>query len=105
MPFPIYDAQSCMKASAEKTEVLAKKMHELIQRNVTPSKYCHSSAYRLQHSFMLNSTQHIIDKLIVQTQDVIKALTNEMCDSNNDITYATSIISDADNSKQVGLVN
>lgn len=101
MPFPIYDMQPCMKASAERTEHLAKKIQELLQRNVTPCKYSHGQAFRLQQGFLLSSTQQVVDRLVVQTQDTIKALAAESCDANNDINYATGLIQDADNSKQV----
>lgn len=101
MPFPIYDLQPCMKTSAEKTEQLAKKIQDLLQRNVTPCKYSHGQAFRLQQGFLLSSTQQMVDRLVVQTQDTIKALAAESCDANNDINYATGLIQDADNSKQV----
>ncbi|KAG7202434.1 hypothetical protein KM043_018741 [Ampulex compressa] len=101
MPFPIYDLQPCMKTSAEKTEQLAKKIQDLLQRNVTPCKYSHGQAFRLQQGFLLSSTQQMVDRLVVQTQDTIKALAAESCDANNDINYATGLIQDADNSKQL----
>ncbi|XP_066592906.1 F-actin-uncapping protein LRRC16A [Prorops nasuta] len=101
MPFPIYDLQPCMKTSAEKTEHLAKKIQDLLQRNVTPCKYSHGQAFRLQQGFLLSSTQQMVDRLVVQTQDTIKALAAETCDANNDINYATGLIQDADNSKQL----
>lgn len=101
MPFPIFDLQPCMKTSAEKTEQLAKKIQDLLQRNVTPCKYSHGQAFRLQQGFLLSSTQQMVDRLVVQTQDTIKAIAAESCDANNDINYATGLIQDADNSKQV----
>ncbi|XP_076383468.1 capping protein regulator and myosin 1 linker 1 leucine rich repeat protein isoform X7 [Megalopta genalis] len=101
MPFPIFDLQPCMKTSAEKTEQLAKKIQDLLQRNVTPCKYSHGQAFRLQQGFLLSSTQQMVDRLVVQTQDTIKAIAAESCDANNDINYATGLIQDADNSKQL----
>ncbi|XP_051163471.1 F-actin-uncapping protein LRRC16A isoform X3 [Leptopilina boulardi] len=101
MPFPIFDLQPCMKASAEKTEQLVRKIQDLLQRNVTPCKYSHGQAFRLQQGFLLSSTQQMVDRLVVQTQDTIKALAAESCDANNDINYATGLIQDADNSKQL----
>ncbi|XP_015588505.1 F-actin-uncapping protein LRRC16A isoform X2 [Cephus cinctus] len=101
MPFPIFDLQPCMKTSAEKTEQLVKKIQDLLQRNVTPCKYSHGQAFRLQQGFLLSSTQQMVDRLVVQTQDTIKALAAESCDANNDINYATGLIQDADNSKQL----
>ncbi|XP_046603599.1 F-actin-uncapping protein LRRC16A isoform X1 [Neodiprion virginianus] len=101
MPFPIFDAQPCMKMSAEKTELLMKKIQDLLQRNVSPNKYSHGQAFRLQQGFLLSSTQQMVDRLVVQTQDTIKTLAAESCDANNDINYATGLIQDADNSKQL----
>jgi len=93
-----------MKTSAEKTEQLVKKIQDLLQRNVTPCKYSHGQAFRLQQGFLLSSTQQMVDRLVVQTQDTIKTLAAESCDANNDINYATGLIQDADNSKQVRLI-
>ena len=101
MPCPIYDLQPCMKASAEKAEQLTKKIQDLLQRNVAPCKYSHSQAFRLQQGFLLSSTQHMVDRLVVQTQDTIKALAAETFSANEDINYATGLIQDADNSKQL----
>ena len=101
MPTPIYDLQPCMKASAEKTEQLTKKIQDLLQRNVAPQRNSQSQAFRMQQGFLLSSTQHMVDRLVVQTQDTIKALAAESCNANDDINYATSIIQDADNSKQL----
>ncbi|KAK0167729.1 hypothetical protein PV327_001601 [Microctonus hyperodae] len=101
MPFPIYDLQPCMKISAEKAEQLAKKIQEMLQRNVTPCKYSPGQAFRLQQGFLLSSTQQVVDRLVVQTQDTIKTLAAESCDANNDINHATGLIQDADNSKQL----
>ncbi|XP_023318297.1 F-actin-uncapping protein LRRC16A isoform X2 [Trichogramma pretiosum] len=101
MPTPIYDLQPCMKASAEKTEQLTKKIQDLLQRNVAPQRNSHGQAFRLQQGFLLSSTQHMVDRLVVQTQDTIKALAAESCNANDDINYATGLIQDADNSKQL----
>ncbi|XP_074093693.1 capping protein regulator and myosin 1 linker 1 leucine rich repeat protein isoform X3 [Cotesia typhae] len=101
MPFPIYDLQPCMKISAEKSEQLAKKIQDMLQRNVTPCKYSPGQAFRLQQGFLLSSTQQVVDRLVVQTQDTIKTLAAESCDANNDINHATGLIQDADNSKQL----
>jgi ABC-type molybdate transport system substrate-binding protein len=43
----------------------------------------------------------MVDRLVVQTQDTIRALAQESTDNNNDINYATGVVQDADNSKQV----
>lgn len=51
--------------------------------------------------FLLSSTQQMVDRLVVQTQDTIRTLAQESTDKNNDINHATNLIQDADNSKQV----
>jgi len=43
----------------------------------------------------------MVDRLVVQTQDTIRTLAQESTDNNNDINYATGVVQDADNSKQV----
>lgn len=43
----------------------------------------------------------MVDRLVVQTQDTIKSLAAESCDSNNDINHATGLVQDADNSKHL----
>nr|CAD7435175.1 unnamed protein product [Timema monikensis] len=54
----------------------------------------------LQLGFLLSSTQQMVDRLVVQTQDTIRSLAQESTDSNNEINLATGLIQDADNSKQ-----
>jgi hypothetical protein len=90
-----------MKASAEKTEQLTKKIQDFLQRNVAPCRNSHGQAFRLQQGFLLSSTQHMVDRLVVQTQDTIKAIAAESFNANDDINYATGLIQDADNSKQL----
>jgi hypothetical protein len=43
----------------------------------------------------------MVDRLVVQTQDTIRTLTQDSTENNNDINHATGLIQDADNSKQV----
>ncbi|XP_039285032.1 F-actin-uncapping protein LRRC16A isoform X2 [Nilaparvata lugens] len=102
MPFPIYDALPCMKVSAEKTNEVMKKIQEILHRNVSPKKYSsNGQAFRLQQGFLLSSTQQMVDRLVLQTQDTIKTLAQESTDKNNDINHATNLIQDADNAKQL----
>ena len=54
-----------------------------------------------QQGFLLSSTQQMVDRLVVQTQDTIRTLAQESTDNNNDINHATGVVQDADNSKQV----
>lgn len=52
----------------------------------------------------MSSTQQMVDRLVVQTQETIKTLAQESTEKNNDINFATGLIQDADNSKQVRLI-
>ncbi|XP_066998308.2 F-actin-uncapping protein LRRC16A isoform X2 [Anabrus simplex] len=101
MPFPVHDVVPCMKASAERTESLMRKIQDLLHRNVSPKKYSNGQAFRLQQGFLLSSTQQMVDRLVVQTQDTIRSLAQESMENNNDINHATGLIHDADNSKQL----
>ncbi|KAL0270608.1 UNVERIFIED_CONTAM: hypothetical protein PYX00_007960 [Menopon gallinae] len=99
MPFPIHDIVPCMKTSAERTDAVMSKIQQLLHRNVTPKKYSNGQAFRLQQGFLLSSTQQMVDRLVVQTQDTIKTLAAETVSHNNEINNATALIQDADNSK------
>lgn len=101
MPLPLYDVLPCMKVSAERTDTLMKKIQDVLHRNVSPKKYSNGQAFRLQQGFLLSSTQQMVDRLVVQTQDTIRTLAQESTEKNNDINYATGLIQDADNSKQL----
>ncbi|XP_049862710.1 F-actin-uncapping protein LRRC16A isoform X2 [Schistocerca gregaria] len=101
MPFPIYDIVPCMKTSAERTDAVMKKIQDILHRNVTPKIYSNGQAFRLQQGFLLSSTQQMVDRLVVQTQNKIRTLAQESTENNNDINQATGLIKDADNSKQL----
>lgn len=100
MPFPLHDVMPCMKASAERTDLIMRKMQDLLNRNVSFKKQSNKS-FPLQPGFLLTSKQQAVDRLVVQTQDAIKNLAAESISSNNDINHATGIIQDAENSKQL----
>ncbi|XP_063216006.1 F-actin-uncapping protein LRRC16A isoform X3 [Bacillus rossius redtenbacheri] len=101
MPFPVHDVVPCMKTSSERTDTVMRKIQDLLHRNVTPKKYSQGQAFRLQQGFLLSSTQQMVDRLVVQTQDMIRSLAQESTDNNNQINLATGLIQDADNSKQL----
>ena len=104
MPFPVFDVNNSLKISAEKTDIVMRKIQDLLHRNVSPknfSSHGHGQAFRLQQGFLLSSTQQSIDRLVAQTQEAIKSLAAESCDSNSEINQATNLIQDADNSKQL----
>lgn len=100
MPFPLHDIMPCMKASAERTDVIMRKIQDLLNRNVTFKKRS-AKSFPLQPGFLLTSKQQAVDRLVVQTQDAIKNAAAESISSNNDINHATGIIQDAENSKQL----
>lgn len=101
MPFPINDIAPCMKASAERVDSVMRKIQDLLNRNVSPSKHDNRRHLSLQPGFLLSSKQHSIDRLVLQTQDIIKNVAAESIDLNNDINHATGVIQDAENSKQL----
>ncbi|KAJ8919981.1 hypothetical protein NQ315_006511 [Exocentrus adspersus] len=100
MPFPIFDITPCMKANTERTDVLMKKIQDLLNRNVS-HKQQRLKSFPLQPGFLLTSKQQALDRLVAQTQEAIKNLAGESITSNNDINHATGVIQDAENSKQL----
>ncbi|GAB6032597.1 hypothetical protein CHUAL_011487 [Chamberlinius hualienensis] len=100
MPFPMHDAMVAMKSMPEKTEVALRKIENLLHRNVSPKKYSKGQAFRLQQGFLLSSTQQMVDKLVVQTQDTVNML-RQVTGSTYESTLekATDCIHDANNSK------
>ncbi|KAK7868710.1 hypothetical protein R5R35_008235 [Gryllus longicercus] len=101
MPFPVHDIVPCMKTSAERTDTVMRKIQDLLHRNVSPKKYSNGQAFRLQQGFLLSSTQQMVDRLVVQTQDTIRSLAQQESSDTGDINFATGLIQDADNSKQL----
>ncbi|XP_046397648.1 F-actin-uncapping protein LRRC16A isoform X2 [Ischnura elegans] len=102
MPFPVFDIMPCMKVSAERTEIIMRRIQDLLHRNVSPKKYSNGQAFRLQQGFLLSSTQQMVDRLVVQTQDTIRTLSREAAAAQGvDIEHALGLTKDADNSKQL----
>lgn len=100
MPFPIFDVTPCMKANAERTDVIMKKIQDLLNRNVTLRRNS-LKVVPLQPGFLLTSKQQALERLVAQTQEAIKNLAGESIASNNDINHATGVIQDAENSRQL----
>nr|XP_023024105.1 F-actin-uncapping protein LRRC16A isoform X1 [Leptinotarsa decemlineata] len=100
MPFPIYDITPCMKANAERTDLLMKKIQDLLNRNVSHKQHL-LKAIPLQPGFLLTSKLQALDRLVQQTQEAIRNLTSDSISSSNDINHATGVIEDAENSKQL----
>nr|CAD7267437.1 unnamed protein product [Timema shepardi] len=71
---------------------------DVINSNIT---YLENIPKKNLEGFLLSSTQQMVDRLVVQTQDTIRSLAQESTDSNNEINLATGLIQDADNSKQL----
>ncbi|CAG0895779.1 unnamed protein product [Darwinula stevensoni] len=102
MPYPVYDVMVCMKTAPDKSEAVMKKIQDLLQRNVSPKKYSNGQAFRLQQGFLLSSTQQMVDRLVVQTQETIRILRQQSDSvSLSDIEEAERLIPDAENSKQL----
>ncbi|KAG5893782.1 hypothetical protein JTB14_005447 [Gonioctena quinquepunctata] len=100
MPFPIYDVTPCMKANAERADLLMKKIQDLLNRNVS-RKQQPLKVLPMQPGFVLTSKQQALERLVQQTQEAIKNLASDSITSNNDINHATGVIQDAENSKQL----
>lgn len=101
MPYPIYDVAPCMKASADRTEAVMRKIQDLLNRNAAPKKSISRDSLALQPNFVLSSKQQTLGRLIVQTQEAIKNMAAESISSNNDINHATGVIQDANNSRHL----
>ncbi|CAH1101078.1 unnamed protein product [Psylliodes chrysocephalus] len=100
MPFPIFDITPCMKANAERTEFIMRKIQDLLNRNVSQNQQS-LKTFPVQPGFLLTSKQQALDRLVLQTQEAIKNLASESIASNNDINHATGVIQDAENARQL----
>lgn len=100
MPFPIFDITPCMKANAERTELVMRKIQDLLNRNIS-FKQNTMKIFPMQPGFLLTSKQQALDRLVQQTQEAIKNLASESIASNNDINHANGVIQDAECSKQL----
>ncbi|KYB28825.1 Leucine-rich repeat-containing protein 16A-like Protein [Tribolium castaneum] len=101
IPFPIFDVTPCMKANAERTDAIMKKIQDLLNRNVTLRRNS-LKTFPLQPGFLLTSKQQALERLVTQTQEAIKSYSAiDSITSNNDINHASGVIQDAENSKQL----
>ncbi|XP_060521026.1 F-actin-uncapping protein LRRC16A isoform X2 [Cylas formicarius] len=100
IPFPIFDVTPCMKASAERTDTVMRKIQDLLNRNVSYKQHM-TKVMPLQAGFLLTSKQQALDRLVSQTQEAINSLVADSINSNNDINHATDVIQDAENCKQL----
>lgn len=100
IPFPIYDVTPCMKASAERTDTVMRKIQDLLNRNVSFKQEA-MKHISLQPGFLLTSKQQALERLVSQTQDAVKSLAGDSVASKNDINHANDVIQDAENCKQL----
>ncbi|KAK8748194.1 hypothetical protein OTU49_016365, partial [Cherax quadricarinatus] len=103
MPFPVHDAMLCMKTAPERTENIMRRIQDTLYRNVSPMKYSNGQAFRLQQGFLLSSTQQQVDRLVLQTGEVVRTLRRSGSDfgGSNSLQWAEGLITDADSSKQL----
>ncbi|CAL4091774.1 unnamed protein product, partial [Meganyctiphanes norvegica] len=105
MPFPVHDAMLCMKTAPERTENIMRRIQDTLYRNVSPMKYSNGQAFRLQQGFLLSSTQQQVDRLVLQTGEVVRTLkrsaSGETDPNCNSLHWAEGLIMDAENSKQL----
>nr|XP_045600771.1 F-actin-uncapping protein LRRC16A-like isoform X17 [Procambarus clarkii] len=103
MPFPVHDAMLCMKTAPERTENIMRRIQDTLYRNVSPMKYSNGQAFRLQQGFLLSSTQQQVDRLVLQTGEVVRTLKRSGSDfgGSNSLQWAEGLITDADSSKQL----
>ncbi|XP_052230145.1 F-actin-uncapping protein LRRC16A-like [Dreissena polymorpha] len=102
MPVPVFDASAALRTESEsvRTQQALQTIERLIQRNHSPQKYSSDQGYRLQQGFLLSSTQQMLDRLVVQSQDTINALSLDgLQHYGSDVNTAQTIIADADNTK------
>uniref|UniRef100_A0A182JPL6 CARMIL_C domain-containing protein n=1 Tax=Anopheles christyi TaxID=43041 RepID=A0A182JPL6_9DIPT len=79
MPFPLHDIAPCLKQHPERTDVLMKKLQELL----------------LQHGFLLSSTHQVLDKLVAETQET---MSSRQCSLDGSLSR---LLEDAENCKQL----
>ncbi|XP_068242569.1 F-actin-uncapping protein LRRC16A-like isoform X17 [Palaemon carinicauda] len=103
MPFPVHDSMLCMKTAPDRTENLMRRIQDTLFRNVSPMKYSNGQAFRLQQGFLLSSTQQQVDRLVLQTGEVVRTLRRSGMEygGSNSLQWAEGLITDADNSKQL----
>uniref|UniRef100_A0A182S8B8 CARMIL_C domain-containing protein n=1 Tax=Anopheles maculatus TaxID=74869 RepID=A0A182S8B8_9DIPT len=95
MPFPLHDIAPCLKQHPERTDVLMRKMQELLFRNGNGFKRTHGQGFRLQHGFLLSSTHQVLDKLVAETQETMSSRQSSLDGS------LSRLLEDAENCKQL----
>ncbi|BFZ13041.1 hypothetical protein BsWGS_16081 [Bradybaena similaris] len=109
MPYPVNDAAAALRLFPERTEIALEKIESFLQRNHSPRRFASDNAYRLQQGFLINSTQQILDRIVVQVQDTVNALRSlgTVDVYEQELETADKLIADANNSRQLfsGLQN
>lgn len=103
MPTPVFDATVAIKYHPEKVEATLQKIECLLQRNHNPRKFSSDQGYRLQQGFLISSTQQMVDRLVVQVQDTVNAISRTSTSGSSDpsIDQAGKFVNDANNSQQL----
>ncbi|CAI9715302.1 Hypothetical predicted protein [Octopus vulgaris] len=103
MPTPVFDATVAIKYHPEKVEAALQKIECLLQRNHNPRKFSSEQGYRLQQGFLISSTQQMVDRLVVQVQDTVNAISRTSTSGSSDpnIEQAGKFVNDANNSQQL----
>ncbi|XP_052825324.1 F-actin-uncapping protein LRRC16A isoform X6 [Octopus bimaculoides] len=103
MPTPVFDATVAIKYHPEKVEAALQKIECFLQRNHNPCKFSSDQGYRLQQGFLISSTQQMVDRLVVQVQDTVNAISRTSTSGSSDpsIEQAGKFVNDANNSQQL----
>ncbi|XP_038121444.1 F-actin-uncapping protein LRRC16A isoform X2 [Culex quinquefasciatus] len=95
IPFPLFDVAACLKQHPDRTDILMRKMQDILLRNGSGLQRGNGQGFRLQHGFLLSSTHQIMDKLVSETQEI---MSHKQCSLDNGLTR---LLEDAENCKQL----
>ncbi|XP_018333810.1 F-actin-uncapping protein LRRC16A [Agrilus planipennis] len=100
MPFPIYDVGISMKASAEKTDFVMRKIQDSLNRNSAPKNSNKKNLFLSHSDFVLNSKQHIVARLLSKAREALRNAPTDSL-SSEEIAHAKDVIEEAENAKQI----
>ncbi|XP_064641786.1 F-actin-uncapping protein LRRC16A-like isoform X4 [Lineus longissimus] len=99
MPTPVCDASKCTN---ERAQAALEKIESLLHRNHSPRKFNSDKSFRLQHGFLISSSLQMVDRLVLQIQETIAALSKDPnTQTAAKVERAKQIIKDAENSKHL----
>ena len=85
--------------------LLVLQMERSLQRNNSAHRFSSEQAYRLQQSFLVGSTQDLLDRYLLDLLDSIATLERHSeplaSDVQRDVQTARALMQDAENSRQV----